>query len=388
MNAQTIATEAPRRNGSAAFQPDAPDDHLWFYRDDGTDERFRLDQVEQCLHRRAPGAPDRRVALTPKAFAVLNHLIECAGRLITQDEFLDVLWPGVCVQPEALKHQILSLRTVLRDDARKPRFIETLSRRGYRFIARIATEAGAGQVDAQACMASRSPGLKRPLAELSAAMQRAIRGRQREVVFVAGETGSGNTSLLDEFIRSTRLQIPRVRIARGECIEGYGGKEAYYPVLEALGDLCRGERAGQVLHALACCAPSWLSEFPGLVPPEQRRALLARLASASRERMPREMKDALERLGQDTPLVLVLEDLQWADACSVGLIEVLARTRTPMPLLLLGTHRPTAAATDGGPLQSLLPELRMHGLCTELRSGPSPALRLAHATPPEAVVMQ
>lgn len=155
-------------------------------------------------------------------------------------------------------------------------------------------------------------------------------------------------------------------------------------MLEALGDLCRGERAGQVLHALACCAPSWLSEFPGLVPPKQLRELQARLAGASPDRMPRELKDALERLGQDTPLVLVLEDLQWADACSVGLIEVLARTRTPIPLLLLGTHRSAVAAVDEAPLQGLLPDLHMQGLCTELRSGPSPALRLAHASPPEA----
>ena len=78
-----------------------------------------------------------RVALTPKAFDVLRYLVERAGQLVNHNELLDDLWPRAYVQPEVLKHQVLELRKVLGDDARRPRYIETLPRRGYRFIASI-----------------------------------------------------------------------------------------------------------------------------------------------------------------------------------------------------------------------------------------------------------
>ncbi len=63
---------------------------------------FRLDPVNECLWRREDAGEDERVLLTPKAFAVLAYLIEHAGRLVTQDELLDAVWPDTFVQPEVL----------------------------------------------------------------------------------------------------------------------------------------------------------------------------------------------------------------------------------------------------------------------------------------------
>jgi DNA-binding winged helix-turn-helix (wHTH) protein len=93
---------------------------------------FRLDAADQSLWR-----DDQRVPLTPKAFAVLHYLVDRAGRLVTQSELLEVLWPGVFVQPEVLKSQILDVRGALGDRPKDPLFIETVSRRGYRFIAKV-----------------------------------------------------------------------------------------------------------------------------------------------------------------------------------------------------------------------------------------------------------
>ena len=59
---------------------------------------FRLDTVDQCLWRRSNTEDDERILLTPKAFAVLRYLVEHAGRLVTQDELLDAVWPGVHIQ--------------------------------------------------------------------------------------------------------------------------------------------------------------------------------------------------------------------------------------------------------------------------------------------------
>src|SRR5882724_485404 len=103
---------------------------------------FRLDTVNQCLWR-GEGLAEERILLAPKAFAVLRYLVEHPGRLVTQDELFEALWPKTFVQPEVLKSHIAVIRAVLGDDARKPIFIETLSRRGYRFIAAVAEGASA-----------------------------------------------------------------------------------------------------------------------------------------------------------------------------------------------------------------------------------------------------
>jgi len=74
---------------------------------------FPLDTENQCLWRRRDAPGDERVLLTPKAFAVLRYLVEHAGRLVTQDELLDAVWPDTFVQPEVLKYQIADIRGTL-----------------------------------------------------------------------------------------------------------------------------------------------------------------------------------------------------------------------------------------------------------------------------------
>ena len=77
----------------------------------------------------------RAVALAPTPFAVLCALVRQPGSLLTKHALLDEVWGHQFVSESVLKTAISELRTVLDDDARQPRFIETVSRRGYRFIA-------------------------------------------------------------------------------------------------------------------------------------------------------------------------------------------------------------------------------------------------------------
>jgi pimeloyl-ACP methyl ester carboxylesterase/DNA-binding winged helix-turn-helix (wHTH) protein len=93
---------------------------------------FALDPGRATLLR--DGSP---VSLTPKAFAVLEYLARHSGRLVTKDEFMDRLWPGVFVGDAALKVCVREIRRALGDDSHQPRFIETAHRRGYRFIAPV-----------------------------------------------------------------------------------------------------------------------------------------------------------------------------------------------------------------------------------------------------------
>jgi DNA-binding winged helix-turn-helix (wHTH) protein len=87
---------------------------------------FRLDTVNQSLWRRRDTGDDERIVLTPKAFAVLRYMVEHAGRLVTEDELLEAVWPDTYVQPQAVKGQLFDVRRALGDNPKTPRFIETL----------------------------------------------------------------------------------------------------------------------------------------------------------------------------------------------------------------------------------------------------------------------
>jgi len=98
---------------------------------------FRLDEQNKLLLRSGRKGADERIELTPKAFDVLSLLVSRPGKLVSHDDFLESLWPNLHVQPEVLKGHILAVRTALGDNSKKPRFIETVRQRGYRFIAAV-----------------------------------------------------------------------------------------------------------------------------------------------------------------------------------------------------------------------------------------------------------
>src|SRR5437764_6509803 len=84
-------------------------------------------------------AGDREVRLTPKALALLSYMAGRSGEVIAKEELFAAVWPELAVSDAALVTCIQELRSALRDDARRPRYIETLHRRGYRFIGKILT---------------------------------------------------------------------------------------------------------------------------------------------------------------------------------------------------------------------------------------------------------
>jgi len=96
---------------------------------------FRLDTTNHLLWR-----DGNRVPLAPKAFDVLAYLVEHAGQLVTQDEILEALWSETYVNPEILRKYILEVRKTLGDRPDNPEFIETVPKRGYRFVAPVLEE--------------------------------------------------------------------------------------------------------------------------------------------------------------------------------------------------------------------------------------------------------
>jgi tetratricopeptide (TPR) repeat protein len=180
------------------------------------------------------------------------------------------------------------------------------------------------------------------------------------VVFVTGEQGVGKTALVDEFERQAAIEVPAIRIGRGQCIEAYGGTEAYYPILEALGQLCVGPAAASIVEILAAQAPTWLVQFPALLTDRYREILRLEIQGATRERMLREIGTALDAIAQKTPLLLELEDLQWVDHSTVDAVSMLARRRSSAKLMLIITSRAIGLLPSDHPLKALKQDLLLH----------------------------
>jgi predicted ATPase len=304
-------------------------------------QSFGLDTSNQCLLRN--GAP---VDLAPKPFAVLRYLVENPGRLITHDELLDALWPETYVQPQVLRTYMLELRKVLGDDAACPRFIQTLPKRGYRFVATVTEGAGlaAAMGAAQAPTEARLPqivGRELELDRLTSELRQAAEGLRR-VVIVTGEAGIGKTALIDAFCRQIASSI-HVTVARGQCVQGLGVTDEYYPVTEALCQLCAGPDGEAACRVLSRVAPAWLthsSEFDA--------AALTAARPGAKDRMLGDLCIALEELAAERPIIFVFEDLHWADDSTLNLISALARRRARARLMLLATCTPCSGASREG----------------------------------------
>ena len=346
-------------------------------------EVFRLDVSNGCVWREGT-----QIALPPKPFAVLRYLVDNPGRLVTHDELLDALWPETYVQPQVLRTYVLELRKVLGDDAGDPRFIQTLPKRGYCFVAPV-EEGGDGErapmqradkvsAPGHADAAAARPvelveivGREEELVRLGALLETASHG-QRQVVFVTGEAGIGKTALVDAFAGS-HGSSHSLRTARGQCVEGLSGKEEYYPVTEALNQLCAGPDGERACRILARMAPAWLAALGREAETTSRHAGV--------DRMPGEICEALEEIAAEKPLVLVFEDLHWADDATVHLISALARRRAQTRLMVVATCRAHDLSQDRmgqdrtgrlreHPLKNLKHDLAMRHLCVELALAP------------------
>src|SRR5262245_1818612 len=326
---------------------------------------YRLEGPEGLLWRRG-----RVVPLPPKSTCVLWGLASRPGQLVTKQALLEIGWPDTAVGDAVLTVSIRTLRQVLDDDRSRPRYIETVHRRGYRFVAQVEVDA----VDQALPTAAVPPSSF--LNETSAPRPRACVGRDaewarlrkafeaakqghRQTVFVAGEPGIGKTALVDAFVAELRGG-QSVRVGRGQCVEQYGSGEPYLPLLEILAGL-GGERGGaEVLAALRQHAPSWLAQLPALLPPAERDTLRRQMEGFTRPVMLRELADLADALSSGSLLGWVLEVLHWSDTSTVEALSTIARRRAQVPLIGIGTYRPVELILRQHPLKAVKEELLGH----------------------------
>jgi DNA-binding winged helix-turn-helix (wHTH) protein/tetratricopeptide (TPR) repeat protein len=335
---------------------------------------------------------NRLLPLGERAISILLMLIERSGRLVSKDELIAFAWQGLAVEDSNLTVQIAALRRALALVPEGRSWIETMPRRGYRFVGPVvqpdasndalasydvratnplpeSASGASGLIDEATLAPTDSPshpmvGRDAPLEMLDRITQRMLTG-QRQIAFVTGEAGIGKTAFIRMAVERPSLQ--GMDLLYGRCTERFGTDEAFLPLIDALVTRCRASDGGELLAAMRVHAPTWILQIPGSIDATEHAAFQHEVFGATRERMLREFCDLLEALSAKRPWVLVLEDLHWSDLATLDVLSRFARGTRKTSMLILGTYRAADSAIGGHPIRRLHQDLEIHGRCVELR---------------------
>ncbi len=335
---------------------------------------FQADALQRQLWRGGVLVP-----LRAKPFALLGELLKQPGKVLSKDDLFATVWAGRVVTDSALSRAVHELRSALGDDATAPCYIATVHGLGLRFVAPLspwpdhatARAEVLAQTSPEAAHVSHLVGRDAELAQLGDALNRSRTG-QRQMVFVTGEAGIGKTALVQAFV--ARHTDAGVRVAQGACIQQYGQREPFLPVLEVLEQVASqmaidsaGESsAGSLQDVLARHAPSWLAQLPWLTMGNNSAGAAEAAARITQRQLFRELTHLLEVAASQAPLVLWWEDLHWSDHSSLDALSFLAGRRDPARILVIASFRPGFAQDGDVPLPNLVRRLTQQTLATVL----------------------
>lgn len=297
------------------------------------------------------------VALRQKSLSLLNVLIENAGKAVSKEMLLDVVWPDQATGDGNLAVCIGEIRKALDDDPQSPRFIQTVHKFGYRFIGRVVSES-------EPWHSSNFVGRDAQLDSLATHFQLARHGN-RQFVQIVGEAGFGKTTLIETWSNAL-IASAEALVLSASCSKQIGHEVPYAPFLQMLQDLLAGPEAERSQETLSRLAPSWMFQMSlkhGETEPKQS-------AASDAGRLQRELETVLLALAVDRPLVLVLEDLHWCDPASAAFLATLGRMKSAAKLMIVVSHRPAGSTSTTYPIQTVLAELEVVKLSSVLRLGP------------------
>ena len=286
---------------------------------------FHLDDADGTLWR-----GHEQVTLTRKAGALLRCLVDRAGSSVPKADIMRAVWPDTHVHPDNVKVLVREIRIALGDDPHAPTFIRSDAGRGYTFIAPVAERHNANLV-----------GRSRELATLVEVLDDVRAGTPR-VVMIGGERGVGKSRFCDLFLRMTGAAAA-LRSCCGECRPG---DEPLAPVRRALAHL--EQQAPALVRGIL------ESSHPSSPAPSSHRA---EASTGPEPRAADELADRLQRLSRGLPLVMVIEDLQWADAATLDALHSLAQYRGVAKWMLIGTY---SCSFAGREFQVALSRLTAH----------------------------
>ncbi len=312
--------------------------------------------------------------LRPKTLAVLAELHARRNEVVSQNDLRNAVWGQQHGRETGPKQCIRELRRLLDDNPGSPRFIETVGRRGYRLVGRIDL-LNSGRDDS-----GPAPLCVGRAAELAMLADSALMARsgKRAVTLVSGEAGSGKSRLLEAFA-ATLSPGASFWTAAAHCIPHPGAREPYGPLIAILSQLAtEGSTQKPVLRLLETVAPSWKELLPELRAAPALAAQPVTLVETLPDSMLREFTAIAERLSQQQPGVIILEDLHWADQSTLAWLLFWAQSRAAARILVIGTYR-FDELDNGGDLKTTIHHLKRmpgfsllaldgldHGAVTEL----------------------
>jgi DNA-binding winged helix-turn-helix (wHTH) protein/predicted ATPase len=310
--------------------------------------------------------------LTPRLLAVLEYLIKHQNRVVTKDELIAEVWQGSFIEDGNVGRTISTLRALLGDVAENPKYIQTVSRVGYRFIHPVHT---LSQPDASLQRAFRHVpvsedcpafvGRRKELSLLKETLTKCEQGTS-SIVCICGQAGIGKTVFVEKLFSEVG---GRALIARSRCAPAVSVTEPYTPVIDVFTDLFNSCDDPDTQRRLAELAPTWSSRALRGAPPQK--------ASGPPHGMPnplnRQFGDAVKELSRKQPLILFIDDFHWADAESVDLIGYISLLLRHVRLVLIIALRTTELLRSGHPFRQMSQELQVKGACCQI---PLPLLSL------------
>lgn len=307
-------------------------------------EDFSLDRVAYELRR--GGQP---VHLERHSLELLFLLAERRGALVTRQEILDRVWgKGVFIDVDnAINNAVHKLRRALNDDPEVSRLVVTVPAKGYRFVApvREAKSAISSEPSLPRWSQSALVGREREMAELCAGLRDAASGHGRPLL-LAGAPGVGKTRLASELGKIAHESGLTVLVGHSLEQDEPAPYLTFVEILETLIDRTNGrdrlrKLLGEQGPELSLLVPKLKRLLPDLasplkIPPKQARRHLFH-----------SICDFFARLSADQPILLILEDLHWADDATLALLSYLTSRLSSLPIALIATYRDAEA--DIGP---------------------------------------
>jgi DNA-binding winged helix-turn-helix (wHTH) protein len=312
---------------------------------------FRVDTGQFLLARSGHMTP-----ITPTVFRILLTLLERAGQVVSKDELMRFVWPDSFVEEGNLNRNVSTLRKALGEKPCDHRYIETIPKTGYRFVAPVKG------IDYQPPTGTtRKPvngavhnivGRDVERKELRRAFQLAQQGHGG-LVCVSGDVGLGKTALINAFLDDLVQDGQTFHLARGRCSESLTESEPFMPWIEAHGLLAREENISQLMQKVA---PTWHRE-------------ITHAGSGAARKMKRELLDFYQQVSPVHPLIVVIEDFQWSDVASVDLLAYLATRLESTRTLIVLSYRLDEMKVNNHPFLPVRSDLFSRQNSTEIRLG-------------------
>ncbi len=286
------------------------------------------------------------VAIRAQNLDLLGFLLDNRDRAVPREELLNAIWPGVSVSDGVLSNAIYEVRTVLGDNGREQRMIRTLHGRGFRFVAEVVAEEtedavsklAVGRPNAAGGHAAPFVGREFEIENLTAALLEASAGRGG-CLLVGGESGSGKTSVIDQFL----LRSEATPSFFGHCTETLRDAP-FWPWKRVLRQIAHTPIGAELLAS----APEISAQISSITSESEAAAVEwgrdRERGSDANFRLFDAVGELLRNFAPESACVVVLEDLQWADAASLELLRFLSSEMARSTVLLLGTYRPEEMA--------------------------------------------